>query len=57
MRNTVLTVISILILAIFSGCLGADDADSDGIADADDNCLNTPNSDQSDLDSDGAGDA
>ena len=57
MRNTVLTVISILILAIISGCLGADDADSDGIADADDNCLNTPNSDQSDLDSDGAGDA
>ena len=57
MRSTALTVISILILSILSGCLGIDDADSDGIADTDDNCLNTANSDQSDLDSDGLGDA
>ena len=32
------------------------DADSDGIADADDNCPNTANSDQEDLDEDGIGD-
>ena len=57
MRSAALSVISILILSILSGCLGIDDADSDGIADADDNCLNTANSDQSDLDSDGLGDA
>jgi predicted dienelactone hydrolase len=57
MRSTALTVISILILSILSGCLGIEDADSDGIADTDDNCLNTANSEQSDLDSDGLGDA
>ncbi|MDO1501936.1 thrombospondin type 3 repeat-containing protein [Winogradskyella maritima] len=32
------------------------DADSDGIADADDNCPDTPNTDQSDLDGNGIGD-
>ena len=33
------------------------DADEDGIADAIDNCLNTPNPDQADTDNDGIGDA
>ena len=33
------------------------DADDDGVLDADDNCVNTPNANQSDLDDDGAGDA
>ncbi len=32
------------------------DADEDGIPDADDNCINTPNPDQDDLDNDGIGD-
>lgn len=33
------------------------DADGDGVADADDNCVDEPNADQSDADLDGAGDA
>jgi len=33
------------------------DADEDGVSDADDNCLNVPNADQADTDSDGVGDA
>lgn len=33
------------------------DTDNDGVADADDNCPNVPNSDQADLDGDGIGDA
>jgi hypothetical protein len=33
------------------------DADADGIADADDNCPNTPNADQADADADHLGDA
>ena len=33
------------------------DADNDGIADIDDNCVNTPNTDQADTDGDGIGDA
>jgi len=32
------------------------DSDSDGVADVDDNCLDTPNPDQSDFDGDGYGD-
>jgi hypothetical protein len=32
------------------------DADGDGVADADDNCVNAPNPDQADTDGDGAGD-
>jgi hypothetical protein len=36
-----------------SGC----DQDGDGVADEEDNCLTTPNPDQSDFDGDGAGDA
>jgi len=32
------------------------DADNDGVVDSDDNCLNTPNWDQSDSDNDGVGD-
>lgn len=35
----------------------APDADSDGVADIDDNCVNTPNLDQRDTDQDGQGDA
>jgi Ca2+-binding RTX toxin-like protein len=35
----------------------APDADDDGIADVDDNCVDTPNTDQSDADVDGIGDA
>jgi len=34
-----------------------EDADSDGISDVDDNCPDTPNTDQSDVDEDGVGDA
>ena len=33
------------------------DSDSDGVPDTTDNCLNTPNADQADLDNDGQGDA
>ena len=33
------------------------DTDNDGIADIDDNCVNTPNTDQADTDGDGIGDA
>jgi len=36
---------------------GAPDADQDGVADDQDNCPNTPNSDQADTDNDGIGDA
>ena len=36
---------------------GIPDADDDGVADEDDNCVNVPNEDQSDVDEDGAGDA
>lgn len=32
------------------------DSDSDGVLDATDNCINTPNADQADLDADGEGD-
>lgn len=35
----------------------AADTDKDGVCDIDDNCLNTPNTDQLDLDDDGRGDA
>ncbi|MBI5191358.1 MAG: thrombospondin type 3 repeat-containing protein, partial [Nitrospirae bacterium] len=38
-------------------CDQVTDTDSDGIADLSDNCLTTPNPDQSDVDSDGNGDA
>jgi len=34
----------------------APDADDDGVPDIDDNCVNTPNTDQADLDGDGVGD-
>jgi hypothetical protein len=36
---------------------GVPDADGDGVPDAEDNCPNTPNADQADLDGDGEGDA
>lgn len=36
---------------------GIPDADDDGVADEDDNCVTVPNEDQSDVDEDGAGDA
>lgn len=36
---------------------GVGDADSDGISDSEDNCVNEPNPDQVDVDSDGYGDA
>jgi hypothetical protein len=35
---------------------GSDDADGDGVCDADDNCLAVANADERDLDGDGAGD-
>jgi hypothetical protein len=47
-------------LVVLAGCLAkvpADDRDSDRIADGDDNCPDIANSDQSDLDRDGTGDA
>ena len=47
-------------LVVLAGCLAkvpADDLDSDRIADADDNCPDVANSDQSDLNNDGTGDA
>ena len=34
-----------------------DDGDGDGVPDPDDNCPETPNADQADLDGDGVGDA
>ena len=37
--------------------LGFPDADQDGVADGDDNCVNIANSDQADADNDGVGDA
>ena len=37
-------------------CVGDSDADADGIRDTEDNCPNTSNVDQSDIDSDGIGD-
>ena len=39
-----------------STCSGGSDADNDGIDDAVDNCINTPNNDQADADMDGVGD-
>ena len=46
---------AILILerSVGGGCL---DSDGDGICDADDNCVSTPNPDQADADQDGVGD-
>jgi hypothetical protein len=47
-------------LVVLAGCLQqvpADDLDSDRIADADDNCPDIANSDQSDVNRDGTGDA
>lgn len=50
-----------LALLLMVCCLGtpvfAQDTDSDGIADASDNCPNTPNASQRDADGDGIGDA
>jgi len=40
----------------WSECVVCVDADSDGICDSDDNCLDTPNPDQTDGDGDGIGD-
>jgi hypothetical protein len=47
-------------LVVLAGCLAkvpADDLDADRVADGDDNCPDVANSDQSDLDRDGTGDA
>jgi predicted dienelactone hydrolase len=57
MKIPELSIILILLFSIFSGCIGTDDIDGDGVADVDDNCINTTNSDQNDIDSDGSGDA
>lgn len=37
-------------------CFGVQDIDEDGILDPDDNCVETPNADQADMDGDGVGD-
>ena len=45
-------------LCVESVCISTDgDADGDGVADEDDNCVRTPNPDQTDSDEDGVGDA
>ena len=57
MKLPAFSIILILLFSILSGCAGIDDADGDGVADADDNCINTANPGQNDLDNDGPGDA
>ncbi len=43
--------------ALIVAATGIDDRDDDGVPDAQDNCVDTPNTDQADLDGDGVGDA
>ncbi len=43
--------------AAFAGTIPTDDSDGDTILDIDDNCIDVPNTDQSDIDGDGIGDA
>jgi hypothetical protein len=59
MRRAALTWIVLLPLALGAPGALADcpDADADGVCDADDNCLNTPNPDQLDTDDNGIGNA
>jgi len=45
------------VCTLSGGGSGMVDTDSDGVADAQDNCPNTPNADQADSDGDGIGDA
>jgi len=53
---TVLVLVGLT--AMFLGaCPQVTDSDADGVLDASDNCVNTPNSDQADSDGDGVGDA
>jgi hypothetical protein len=68
--NTLARTLLVLSAATLMGCPSEDstgdstgdpdpvvqDADSDGVADADDNCSDVPNADQADLDTDGEGD-
>ncbi len=66
--RTLAVLLAVLSTVTITGCGGGggggssntptvQDADSDGIADADDNCVNDANADQADSDVDGAGDA
>jgi len=52
-----LAALSFFIFGQDGGCVPLRDRDADGIADAGDNCPNTPNPDQADADGDGIGDA
>lgn len=50
-------VIGGLLLSGLTGCPPQQDSDGDGVVDAQDNCINSPNADQADADGDGVGDA
>ena len=43
-------LVNVLLLIFFMNALNAQDADSDGVLDADDNCVSTSNADQEDSD-------